>query len=179
MKIIDKNLYDTSKRKKKTWWFCSIIEHITTDCPTKMNIGQLIKGDNLIVLLKEKCSFRPIKNDEVGNIYCSIVNWPKLKHLRCQQLLCSTKLCPNEWLDIDNLIVKGTFHDNVGNAIIGFCNNMVELKLIISYIDNKKYNQTNHFFSKLHEECCGESFCSYEGKDNQSLSESFKITQWI
>ena len=95
-----------------------------------MNIGQLIKGDDLIVLLKDKCSFRPIKNDEVGNIYRSIVNWPKLKHLRCQQLLCSTKLCPNERPDIDNLIVKVTFHDNVGNAIIGFCNIMVELKLI-------------------------------------------------
>ena len=39
-----------------------------------MNIGQLIKGDDLIVLLKDKYSFRPIQNDEVRNIYRSIVN---------------------------------------------------------------------------------------------------------
>ena len=51
---------------------------------------------------------------------------------------------------------------------------MVELKLIISYIDNKKYNQTNHFFTKLHEECCGKSFYSSERKDNQLLSEDFQ-----
>ena len=138
-----------------------------------MNIGKLIKGDELIVLLKDKCSFRPIKNDEVSNIYRSIIDWPKIKHLRCQQLLCSTKPCPNKRPDIDNLIVIFTFYVNVGNPIIGFCI-MVELKLIISFIDNKKYNQTNLFFSKLHEECCGESFYSYEIKDNQSLSEDFQ-----
>ena len=99
---------------------------------------------------------------------------PKIKHLRCQQLLCSTKPCPNKRPEIDNLIVKVTFYDNVENPIIGFCNVMVELKLIISFIDNKKYNHTNLFFSKLHEECCGESFYSYEIKDNQSLSEDFQ-----
>ena len=99
---------------------------------------------------------------------------PKIKHLRCQQLLCSTKPCPNKRPEIDNLIVKVTFYDNVENPIIGFCNVMVELKLIISFIDNKKYNQTNIFFSKLHEECCGESFYSYEKKDNQSLSEDLQ-----
>ena len=62
------------------------------------------------------------------------------------QLLCSTKPCPNKRPEIDNLIVKVSFYDNVGNPIIGFCNVMVELKLIISLIDNKKYNQTNIFF---------------------------------
>ena len=108
----------------------------------------------MIVLLKDKGSFRPIKNDEVGSIYRSIIDWPKLKHLRCQQLLCSTKPCPNKRPNIDNLIVKVTFSDNVGNAIIGFYNITVELKLIISCIDNNKYNQTNHFFTKLHRECC-------------------------
>ena len=51
---------------------------------------------------------------------------------------------------------------------------MVELKLIISFIDNKKYNQTIIFFSKLHKECCGESFYSYERKDNQPLLDYFQ-----
>ena len=72
---------------------------------------------------------------------------------------------------VSTLIV--TFYDQVGNPIIGFCNNMVELKLIISFIDNKKYNQTNIFFSKLHEECCGESFYSYIINHYQKI---YKIT---
>ena len=74
-----------------------------------MNIGKLINDDELIVLLKDKSSFRPIKNDEVSNIYRSIIDWPNIKYLRCQQLLCSTKLCPDKRPDIDNLIVKITF----------------------------------------------------------------------
>ena len=86
--------------------------------------------------------------------------------------LCPNKRrCPNKRPDIDSLIIKVTFYDNVGNPIIGFCNIMVELKLIISFIDNKKYNQTDLFFSKLREECCGESFYSYERKYDQSLLE--------
>ena len=93
-------------------------------------------------------SFSTNKNDEVSNIYRSIIDWPKIKHLRCQQLLCSTRPCPNKRPDINNLIVKVTYYDNVGNPIIGFYNIMVKLKLIISFIDNKIYNQTNLFFLK-------------------------------
>ena len=49
---------------------------------------------------------------------------------------------------------------------------MVELKLIIIFIDNKNIiKQIFFFFTKLHEECCSESFYSYEKKDHQSLSE--------
>ena len=106
----------------------------------------------MIVLLKDKYSFRPITNDEVSNIYRSIIDSPKIKYLRYQQLLCSTKPCSNKRPDIDNLFVKVTFYDNVGNPIIGFYNIMVELKLIMDFIDNKTYNQTYIFFSKLHEE---------------------------
>ena len=102
-----------------------------------MNIGKINNGDELIILLKDKCSLRTIKNDEVSNIYRSVIDCPKIKHLRCQQLLFSTKLCPNKRPKIDNLIVKNTFYDQVGNPIIGFCNVMVELKLKISFIDNK------------------------------------------
>ena len=51
---------------------------------------------------------------------------------------------------------------------------MIELKLMVIFIDNKKYNQTNLFFYKLHEEYCGESFYSYEKKDNQLLSEDLQ-----
>ena len=121
-------------RQKETCRFCSVIGYITTGCPTKVNIGRSI---NLIVLLKHKYCFRPIEKDEVSNIYRSQIDQPKIKHICCQQLLLSTKPCLNKRPKIENLIVKATFFDNVGNTIIGFCNTMIELKLIIGYIDNK------------------------------------------
>ena len=86
-----------------------MIRHIIPGCTTKMNIGIIIKGDDLIVLLKDECAFKSIENDQVGNIFRSIIDWPKIKHLRCQQLLCSTKSCHSNRPDIDNLIVKVTF----------------------------------------------------------------------
>ena len=55
------------RKRKKTCSNCSITGHITTGCPTKMKIGKLNKGDELIILLKDKYSFRTIKNDEVSN----------------------------------------------------------------------------------------------------------------
>ena len=140
--------------------------HIIPGCTTKMNIGIIIKGDGLIVLLKDECAFKLIENDEVGNIFRSIIDWPKIKHLRCQQLLCSTKPCHNKRLDIDNLIVKAIFYDKIGNKIIDFYNIMVQLKLIISFIDNKKYTKGTLFFTTLHEEYVGKSFYSCERKDN-------------
>ena len=97
------------RKRKKTCGFCPVIGHITTGCPTKINIVKLINDDELIILLKDKCSFIPIKNDEVSNTYRSVIDWPKIKYLRCQQLLCSTKQCPNKRREIDNLIVKVTF----------------------------------------------------------------------
>ena len=57
-----------------------------------MNIGKLINSDELIILLKDNYSFRPIKNDEASNIYRSVIDWPRIKHLRCQLLLCSTDI---------------------------------------------------------------------------------------
>ena len=65
----------------------------TSSCATKMNFGKIIIDDELIDILKDKCAFKPIENDQVYNIYRSVINWPKIKHLRCKQLLCSTRLC--------------------------------------------------------------------------------------
>ena len=46
--------------------FCSIIGHITPGCATKKNIGRKIIGDDLIFLLKDKCAFESIENDQVS-----------------------------------------------------------------------------------------------------------------
>ena len=45
-----------------------MIRHIIPGCTTKMNIGIIIKGDDLIVLLKDKCAFKPIENNQINNI---------------------------------------------------------------------------------------------------------------
>ena len=97
--------------------------------------------DDLIFLLKDKYAFKPIENDQVSNIFRSVIYWPKIKYLRCQWLLYSTNLYHNKRPDIDNLIVKVTFYDKIGNAIIRYCNVMVELKFIVNFIDNRKYNK--------------------------------------
>ena len=60
VKLMD-NKYFWAAYKKKTCRFFSIIYHIGIGCPTKINIGQLIKGGDCIVLLKDKFPFRPIK----------------------------------------------------------------------------------------------------------------------
>ena len=67
----DKNLDNTIKGKK-TSAFYTMIGQIIPGCATKMNIGIIIKGDDLIVLLKHKSIFKPIESDQVSNIFCLI-----------------------------------------------------------------------------------------------------------
>ena len=52
---------------------------------------------------------------------------------------------------------------------------MVELILIICFIDNKKYTKGTLFFTTLQEEYIGKSFYSYERKDNQYISDEFQV----
>ena len=87
--------------------------------------------------MKDKCALKPSDNDQVHNIYRSIIDWPQMKYLRCHQLLCSTKSWLTKRPAIDNLIVKVTFYDNNGDDIIGFCNIIVELNSIISLLTIK------------------------------------------
>ena len=81
------------KRKKKACGFCSVVGHITTGCPTKMNIGKII--------LKDKCSFRTIEMtrlvifivrlliDQKVNIYVVNNYYVQLNHvqIRGQKLI--------------------------------------------------------------------------------------------
>ena len=68
-----------------------MIGFITPGCAIKMNIGIIIKGDDLIILLKDKRAFKSIENDQVSNMFRSIIDWSKIKHLRSQKILCSTR----------------------------------------------------------------------------------------
>lgn len=76
--------------------------HTTSSCSRKINIGKIINGDKLIDFLKYKCAFEPIENDQVNNIYHLVIDWPKIKYLRCQQLLCSTKY----YVPLDRVLTK-------------------------------------------------------------------------
>ena len=71
-----RNLFENKQTKKegKTCRFCSMIEYTTSSCATKMNIGIIISGDELIDFLKDKYTFKPIENDQVTNIYRSVIN---------------------------------------------------------------------------------------------------------
>ena len=57
----DKNLDNTIQRGGRTCGFCSMIGCTTPGCATKMNIGRIIKGDDLIVLLKDKYAFKQME----------------------------------------------------------------------------------------------------------------------
>ena len=83
-------------------------------------------------------------------------------------------MCLKKRPEINNLIIKIKFYDNNSDGIIRFCKIVVGLNLIISFIDNKKLQKRNIFSTTLHEECVGQSFYSYERKDNQSLSEDIQ-----
>ena len=88
----------------------------------------------------------------------------------------STKLCPNKRPDIDSLIVKVTFYDNVGNPIIGFCNVMVELKLIISFIDNKNIIKRIFFSQNCTKSVVANHFIRMKGNIINHFQKIFKTT---
>lgn len=60
-----------------------MIGHTTSNYSTKINICKLINGDKLIEFLKDKRTFKPIKNDQIDNIYRFVIDWTRLKYLRC------------------------------------------------------------------------------------------------
>ena len=59
----------------------------------------------------------------------------KTKHIRCQHLSCSTNPKPNIRPDIDDLVVKISGYDINGLAVNGYSNVLMELKIIIRYIN--------------------------------------------
>ena len=72
----------------------------------KNGIGTMINGEILIEFLTKLYSFKIIEQEQSMNVYRENITWTRVKHMRCQQLLCSTTRCSKMRHDIDNLTVK-------------------------------------------------------------------------
>ena len=98
----------------------------------KKRIGTEITGDSLIEYLQKNYLFEIIDSEQTSNVYREyITNITKIKHIRCQNLLCSTTPKPNIRQDIDNLIVRISGYDINGLVVNRYSNVLMELKNII------------------------------------------------
>ena len=101
-------------------------------------IGTEISGDNLIEYLQKKCPVKITESDQSCNAYCSNIDTKaKIKHMRCQQLLCSSSTRSNIRPDVDNLIVTISCYDKGSLVVNGYSNVLMELKCVIRFINQK------------------------------------------
>ena len=135
-----------SPKKIASCGFCSISGHRTIGCSLKKGIGTEITGDNLIEYLPKQCPFKIIDSEQASNVYREyIMNITKIKHITCQSILCSTTPKSKIRPDIDNLIVKINGYDINGLVVNGYSNVLMELKIVIRYINLKKDIPTAFF----------------------------------
>ena len=165
---IAKKQWFQSEKKIKSCGFCNNIHHTASTCSTKFSIGQIIDGDLLVELLQDTCPFKVIRSHQCSNVYIDSLDFSKVQHLKCHQLLSKTTPFVNQRPDIDNLLVMVTCFEKYGIPIIGFTNVIFSLPLITSYIHEKK---TTILFSSLSNESLGEECFCYKRKDNKQSSE--------
>ena len=93
-------------------------------------------------IYKKIYPFKIIDLEQASNVYREyITNITKIKHIRCQNLLCSTTPKPNIRPDIDNLIVRIIGYDFNGLVVNRYNNVLMELKIIIRHINKKRIFQ--------------------------------------
>ena len=126
----------------------SISGHRTTDCSLKKGIGTEITGDSLIEYLQKNYLFEIIDSEQASNVYRKyITSKTKIQNIRYQKCLCSTTPRSNIRPDIDNLIAKISCYDKDGLVVNGYSNVLMELKIVIKYINKKRIFQ-HHCFSQ-------------------------------
>ena len=137
---------------------CNNIYHTISTCPTKFNIGQIIDGDVLVELLQDTCTFKVIGSHQCSNVYTDSLDFSKVQHLKCHQLLYKTTPCVNQRPNIDNLLVMVTCFEKYGIPIIGFTKVIFSLPLITVSIHAKQKKKSTKLFSSLSNESLGEDF---------------------
>ena len=81
-----------------------------------------------------------VGSHQCSNMYTDSLDFSKVQHLKCHQLLSKTSPCVNQRPYIDNLLVMVTYFKKYGIPIIGFTNVIFSLPLITSYNHAKKKN---------------------------------------
>ena len=93
---------------KKSHGFCNTANYTANTCFTRSNIGQVIYGDLLVAFLQETCPFKVIESDICDNVFCEPLDFVRVQHLKCHQLLLKSIPCMNQRADIDNLLINVT-----------------------------------------------------------------------
>ena len=165
-----------SARKVVSCGFCGILGHRTTGCAYKLSIGTEIHGDDSIECLEKHCPFKIIDSEQASNVYREFINnRTKIKHIRCQNLLYSTNpqcnICPN----VENLIVKISGFDKDGLVVNGYSNVLIELTLVIKFINQKKDIVLTLFFTTLKESCSGKEYYDIKHSDKTQMSNELQV----
>ena len=89
------------------------------------------------------------------------MNTTKIKYIICQNILCSTTPESNIRLDINDLIVKIS-GDNINSLVVNrYSNVLMELKIIVRYI-NKKYYFYIIVFHNVERKLCRKRILRYK-----------------
>ena len=87
----------------------------------------------------KKYPFKISESEQSFYVYrTNIDRKTKVKHISCQQLLCSTPIWSNMRPYCDNLIVKISCYDKDWAVVNSYSNVMMKLKCVIRFINQKK-----------------------------------------
>ena len=79
-----------------------------------------------------------VESHQCSNVFTDSLDFSKVQHLKCHQLLSKTTPCVNQRPDIDNLLVMVICFEKYGIPIVGLTKVIFSLPLITSYIHAKK-----------------------------------------
>ena len=99
----------------------------------------------------------------------------KIKHIRCQNLLCSTNSQCNIRPNVENLIVKISCFDKDGLVVNGYSNVLIELSFVIKFINQKKDIASTLFFTMLKESCIGKEYYDIKYSDKTQMSNELQV----
>ena len=179
MQLIEKNsikFYIVKSKENRILWILQYIWPWNNRLFIEKGIGTEITGDSLIEYLQKNCPFKIIGSEQASNIYREyITNITKIKHIRCQNFSCSTTRISNIRSNIDNLIVKISGYDINGLVVNGYSNVLMELKIIIRYINFKKDISSSLFFTTLKGNCVGREYYDIKYLDKMQMTNEVQV----
>ena len=89
--------------------------------------------------------------------------------------LCSTTPKPNIRPDIDNLIVKISGYDINDLVVNGYSNILMELKIIVRYINKYKDISTSLFLTTLKGNCVGREYYDIKYSDKMQMTNEVQV----
>ena len=79
-----------------------------------------------------------IASHQCSNVFTDSLDFPKVQHFKCHQLLSKTTPCVNQRPDINNLLVMVTCFEKYRIPVIRLTNVVFSLPLITNYIHSSQ-----------------------------------------